>query len=338
MSSFGIRGRYAAVVAVVAALAVAGCGSDDDSGGGGGGDAAAGDSGLKGKTVGIIAPLANPFQTDMREAAEAVAKENGVEVIYLNTNLDTQKESGYVGDLINRKVDLVIFGAIDAKASLAGFKRLQTAKIPVVCFDTCLEEDKQEEYTEAFVTSDNKQLGTLSGKDAAGWIEKNVDGKAKLAYVTCNTQSVCRVRWDSQVAALKGVAPDVVADQVALESDAVKTTSEGILQANPDLDLIVTNGTPQTEGVTAAAGNLDRDVVIFGIDITEPIANALLDPKGKLQSTVGQDGPAIGKKMMEVSLEVLEGKKPSQFLYEIPGTVYTKDDPEKVREFLAGLD
>jgi simple sugar transport system substrate-binding protein len=329
-------------MALLTALALASsgglvaCGDDDDdsSGGGGGG----GGGGLEGKTVGIIAPLANPFQTAMRNAAESVADKNGVDVIYLNTNLNTQKESAYVGDLINRKVDAVIFGAIDAKASLAGFKRLQAAGIPIVCFDTCIEDDLQQQYTEAFVTSNNGQLGTTSGEDAANWIKENVKGqKAKLAYVTCNTQSVCRNRWDAQVKALESAPHDVVADQVALESDAVKRTVEGILQANPDLDLIVTNGTPQTEGVTAAVSNMNKDVAIFGIDITEPIANALLDPNGPLESTLGQDGNALGTKMMEVTLEVLQGKKPSPFLSEIDGTIYSKDDPEKVEEYLASI-
>ena len=124
-SRFGTRG--ATVLALATALAVSGglaaCGGDDDSGGDGGGGGGGGGGGLEGKTVGIIAPLANPFQTAMREAAESVADKNGVEVIYLNTNLNTQKESAYVGDLINRKVDAVIFGAIDAKASLAGLNK-----------------------------------------------------------------------------------------------------------------------------------------------------------------------------------------------------------------------
>ena len=67
------------------------------------------------------------------------------------------------------------------------------------------------------------------------------------------------------------------------------------------------------------------------------IANALLDPDGPLQSTLGQDGDALGTKMMEVTLEVLKGQKPSPFLSEIDGTIYTKDDPEKVKEYLDSI-
>jgi ABC-type sugar transport system substrate-binding protein len=333
MASLRVRWLFAILAAAVA-LAMAGCGDDDDAGGGGGGGEAAT---AEGKTVSILAPLANPFQTAMRNAAEAVAKEHGVEVLYFNNDLDSEAELSAVQDSVNRDVDLVIYGAVDAKVSLAGFRRLDSAGIPIVCFDTCVEEDQQKQYTEAFVTSSNEQLGTFSGEQAKQWIEENVDGTAKLAFVTCNTQSVCRVRYDAQKAALEGVDYEVVADQVALEPDEVKATAEGILQANPDLDLVLTNGTPQTEGLIAAITNLRRDVTHFGIDITEPIAEAMLKPKSPIQSTIGQDGDALGTKMMEIAIEVLEGKKPAQFLYEVDGIIYTKDDTEKIQAYLDSI-
>jgi sugar transport system substrate-binding protein len=334
--------RLWAIGAVVLALAVAGCGSDDDdsgssgsSGGSSSSDSGGGGGGAEGKTVAMIAPFANPFQTDIRRGAEDVADQNGVDMIYLNFNANSQQEFKYVNDVINRKVDLVIYGANDAKVSLAGFKRIAQAGIPIVCFDTCVEEQEQEKYTKAFVTSDNVQLGTLAGEGAANWIKDNVDGKAKLAFVTCNTQSVCRIRWNAQVKALESAPHEVVANQVAVESDKVKTTTEGILQANPDLDIIVTDGLPQTEGGTAAIENLDRDVVLFGMDMTDVIARDLLKPNGPLQAAVGQDGKAIGSESMKLAVQVLNGEDPPQFLHEIPGTLYTREDPAAVKEFLA---
>ncbi|HEX2232129.1 MAG TPA: substrate-binding domain-containing protein [Thermoleophilaceae bacterium] len=329
-SSYRAKYLLSAMLLVLMSMFAAACGDDEEGGGGGGGEQSA-----QGKTVGVIAPFANPFQTDIRRGAEEVARENGVEMIYLNYDADSEREFRYVQDMINRDVDAVIYGANDAEVSVAGFRRINNAGIPAVCFDTCVVPEQQQQLTEAFVTSDNKQLGNLAGKSAADWINENVDGTAQVGFVTCNTQSVCRERFDAQLEALKEADYEEVANQVAVESDKVLTTTEGILQGNQDLDVIVTNGLPQTEGGVAAINRLKRDTVLFGMDMTARIARDLLDRGGPLQAAVGQDGPAIGRTMMERAIEVLEGRKPERFLWEIPGTLYTKDDPEAVREFLA---
>jgi ABC-type sugar transport system substrate-binding protein len=74
------------------------------------------------------------------------------------------------------------------------------------------------------------------------------------------------------------------------------------------------------------------------MDMTAVIARDLLQPKGPLQAAVGQDGPAIGKTMMEQAITVLKGEKPSQFLHQIPGTLYSRGDPDPINEFLATAD
>lgn len=318
----------AVLLAAVTVIATA-CGSDDE-----GATAATDGQGAEGKTVAVIAPFANPFQAEIRRGAEEVAEANGVEMIYLNFDADSEQEFSHVQDVINRDVDAVIYGANDAEVSLAGFRRIKNAGIPVICFDTCVVEEQQQELTEAFVTSDNQQLGTLAGEAAADWINENVDGTASVGFVTCNTQSVCRERFDAQLEALDAADYEEVANQVAVESDKVLTTTEGILQANPDLDVIVTDGLPQTEGGVAAINRLKRGTVLFGMDMTERIARDLLDKDGPLQAAVGQDGVAIGRQMMELAVGILNGEEPEKFLYEIPGTLYTKDDPEAVRNWL----
>jgi sugar transport system substrate-binding protein len=323
------------VAIAAAALFAAGCGSDDEEGATA---AKNGADGAEGKKVVMIAPFANPFQTSVRRGAEAVAADNGVEMTYLNFNANSQLETQHVNDAITQDPDLVIYGANDAKVSLAGFRRISDAGIPIVCFDTCIEPAEQPKYTEAFVTSDNAQLGDLSGTAAAEYIESELGGSATIAFITCNTQSACRDRFATQTEALGAIEYEEVANQVAVESDKVKQTAEGIVQANPDLDMIVTNGLPQTEGAAAAVTNLGSDAVVFGMDMTSSVAQALLEEGGPLQATVGQDGTEIGTISMQLAVDILNGKPPTEFDHLVPGTPYSRSDPAAVEEFLATVE
>jgi simple sugar transport system substrate-binding protein len=249
-------------------------------------------------------------------------------------NLNRQRENEYVSDLITKKVDLIIYGANDPNIALANFKRIQAANIPIVCFDTCIEPSLMSQYVKGFVTSDNEGLGTTIGQAAAAYIKSKLNGKASVAFVTCDSQQVCGVRHAAISKALEPVQVNVVANQVALTSDQVKTTCEGILTAHPDLDIVITDGLAMTVGCVAAIANLKKHTVVFGMDITSAIAQDVIAPDGILQATVGQDGIKMGQIAMQMAVDALNHKAIDPPTVLVPGKLYSRANPEDAKAYL----
>jgi sugar transport system substrate-binding protein len=285
--------------------------------------------------VAILHGLANQFQSDIGTGAAQVAKENNIEFQELYFNLNSQRENEYVSDLITKKVDLIIYGANDANIALANFKRIQAAKIPIVCFDTCIEPSLMPQYVVGFVTSDNEGLGTTIGRAAADYIKTKFGGKASVAFVTCDTEQVCGVRHAAINKALESVQVQVVANQVALSADQVKTTCEGILTAHPDLNIVITDGLAMTVGCVAAIANLKRPTVVFGMDITSAIAQDLLSSNGVLQATIGQDGTKMGQIAMQMAVDTLNHKTINPPTVLVPGKLYTRANSQDAETYLS---
>jgi simple sugar transport system substrate-binding protein len=284
--------------------------------------------------VAMLNPLANQFQSDIVKGARELAQKNNIEFSDLNFNTNSQTEAQFVADLITKKVNVIIYGVNDPKIALNNMQRIKDAGIKVVCFDSCLEENVQQQFVEGFATSDNADMGKQTGMLAADYIRTKLGGKAKIAFVTCDVVLVCRMRSEQQKKALEGLDIKIVADQIANTPDAVKTTSEGILQANPDLDMFITDGLSMTVGTVAAVRNLRTKTVVFGMDITSAIAQDLLASDGILQASVGQDGIKQGTVAMQMAIDALGGKKPSPFQVLIPGIVFKRDNPQLAQDFI----
>jgi simple sugar transport system substrate-binding protein len=314
------------LASLVAVLVAAGCGGSSSSGGGG--------SGGKTYTVAMLHGLSNQFQTDIGKGAADVASKNGITFQQLYFNLNAQRESEYVSDLITKKVDLIIYGANDPNVALTNFKRIQAAHIPIVCFDTCVDPTLMPQYVKGFVTSDNPGLGNTIGQAASSYIKSKLNGKATVAFVTCDSQQVCGSRHAAITTALQGVQTQVVADQVALTADQVKSTCEGILTAHPDLDMFINDGLAMTVGCTAAVANLKRKTVVFGMDITTAIAQNVLAPDNILQATVGQDGVKMGGLSMQMAVDSLHNKPVDPANVLIPGKLYSRDNPQEAQAYV----
>jgi simple sugar transport system substrate-binding protein len=165
-------------------------------------------------------------------------------------------------------------------------------------------------------------------------MRSKLNGKASIAFVTCDSQQVCGSRHAAINSALQGLQTQVVADQVALTADQVKSTCEGILTAHPDLDMFINDGLSMTVGCTAAVANLKRKTVVFGMDITTAIAQDVLAPDNILQATVGQDGLKMGSISMQMAVDSLHSKPVDPANVLIPGKLYSRDNPQEAQAYV----
>lgn len=249
---------------------------------------------------------------------------------------DAAKENRILSAFAANKVDIVMSSVVSPSGSLAAIKRLKSAGVPVICYNTCLAPPQDEQLVEAFVTNDQVELGTSSGTAAADYIREDLGGKARVAYLTCETYDVCKQRREGLDEALAQVDIEVVAEQEAFVVDKATPVATSILTANPDLDVIIA----ENEDAVVAAANaikargLTGKTVVFGIGINPTVAQLLLNKDKTVRQVTGQAAEEWAREAVRVASAIRDGEDPGEFNHFTPGPTYTGDDRGPVQEYL----
>lgn len=294
------------------------------------------------KVAGVV------FQEDqfmklMQKGYEAAAEEYGVELMSSNTNNDQAKETDLINTYINQKIDGIAIAPLNETSSMQMLKTANEAGLEVAVANTKL---KDAPFVCGGYTSDNYNLGELTGKEARKFIEEELDGKARVAIVQFKSQlpeqSTDRMNgFVDQIKDLEGV--EIVADQDAwLQDSAVQVVSD-ILTANESkggVDIIWAANDGGTIGATMAVKNAGKvgETFVFGTDAAEQQAAFLKADDNILQCVTGQDPYTIGYNTMEALIKTIMGEE-GEYGKEVivPGVVLTRDDQEGVTAFEADL-
>lgn len=313
-----------AVALVVAAVLVAGCqteqGPNDDT-----------------YTVGVTTLFPTGSFSEFVDRLNEIGPSSGITFEIQDINNDVSKENQVLTSYATKNVDLVVASVASSTGSLAALRRLQSADVPVVCYNTCLAPPLDEQTTQAFVTNDQRGLGETTGKAAAAYITDRLDGAAKLAYLTCETYDVCKERRGGLDAALAGLDVETVASQEGFVVDAATPVATAMLTAHPDIDVLIAEN---EDGVIAAAkavearGLADK-VAVFGIGINPTVAQLLLDQNAIVKFTTGQDAAAWADEVVNVAQAIRDGKDHGDFMHFTPAPTFSRDDVEAVNAYLA---
>ncbi|NDL56934.1 substrate-binding domain-containing protein [Phytoactinopolyspora mesophila] len=286
------------LIAVVATLtlAVAACGNDD--GNGNDGDAAAGDV-----TIGLsISTLENPFFVTLRDGAEAVAEDAGIELRVSDARDDAQSQANHVQDFITRSVDVLVVNPVDTAAIVPSIEAANDAGIPVVTVDRGSDGGE----IAAHVASDNVLGGRLAGE----FLFEQIGDSGEVAQLEgIAGTSAARDRgagFQEALDAASGI--DLVGSQAAnFSRDEGLTVAENVLQANSGLAGVFAQNDEMALGAVEAArsaGLLD-DLVIVGFDATDD-ALAAID-SGEMDATVAQLPSDMGGAAIEAAIAIANG-------------------------------
>lgn len=273
-------------------------------------------------------------QFGMQDAAE----EYGVRLLEGNSETSEAKEVELINNYISSGVDGIMITPLSSTASAEALRNAHEAGIQVVTFNTRIDAD----FPVAAVESSQYELGEKTGGVAREYIRNELDGEAKVAILKFDAlvpeQSGARVDgFMSQIEDLDGV--DIVSQQDAwLAEDAVPAT-EDIITANPDLDLIYAANEGGTVGAVQGvrnSGGGDGEIVVFGTDASEQLADFLLADDDILQATTGQQPYEIGYQSVEVSVAALQDEDFEEEVV-VPGLLLTRDNPDEVEEFKSWL-
>ncbi len=273
------------------------------------------------------------IQIGMRDAA----KDLGVNLLEANSQNKPDKEIQLVQTYIARGVDAIAISPLSATASITALKEAHDQGIKVVTYNSPINAD----FPISYINSSQNELGSATGKAAREYILNELDGNAKVATLAFKALlpeiSDARVNgFLDEIRDLPGV--EIVAQQDAwLAEDAVQRASD-ILTANPGVNVIYAANDGGTIGSVMAvknSGNAGK-IAVFGIDVSEQMADFLLSDDNILQAVTGQQPYEIGYQSVEFAVNAINGKEVPKTVI-VPGLPLVRSNPEGIEEFKAWL-
>ncbi|MEV6635784.1 sugar ABC transporter substrate-binding protein [Actinoplanes sp. NPDC051470] len=258
-------------VAAVVALAVAGCSgggrekTDDTTASGGN---AAGSSGF---TIAFITheTPGDTFWDKVKNGAQQAAKDTGVTLKYSN-DPDATKQAQLIQSAVDSKVNGIATTLVTPDALAGAVKAATDAKIPLVGFNSGIDQYKQLGALMYFGSDES-----LAGESAGQRITQ-AGGKKPL----CVIQQAGSVALEARCAGVKKSAPATENVQVNGADDAaVTSTLQAKLAQDKSIDYIVTLGAPQAVDALKAIEQSGSQAKVVTFDLNQEVAQDISDKK-----------------------------------------------------------
>ncbi len=269
----------------------------------------------------------------MRDAA----KDLNVNLMVNNSFGTLDKEISLVDTYIANQVNAIVAAPLSARSSIPALQRAHERGIPIITYDSYLEAD----FDASNIRSDQVQLGRITGEAAVKFIQEKLGGKAKVALVEYKSlapePASQRVQgFKDQITTLPGV--EIVTEQDAWLAPEATVLVENILTAHPEVNLVWAANEGGTVGAVNAVTGKNRagQVFVFGTDMSEQIGSFLLSDNKVLQAVTGQKPFEIGKQAVTTAVNVIN-KQPVEKKVSMPGILFSADQPQVVRDYIAAL-
>lgn len=286
-------------------------------------------------TIGMVSVDAQGFYGGVRKGVIDGAAESGlnVQVNEVNAGGDPIKENDGMNQFIAADVDAIVLSASSADGSVAGVQAAAEAGIPVVCYNTCINDADMADYIYAYAFGDPVEMGGMLGTAAGEYFVDAGITAPKIGVLNCEFVEVCVQRREGFEAALAELVPDyeIVDNQEATVLDDALRIGGEMLTANPDLDAFMGESGGATEGAIRAVESAGTDTVVFGHDMTTAIAEGLSD-NSILKAEVDVSGTALGKITIAAAIDAINGVERDDLVIPAPIDLYT--DPAQGADWL----
>jgi protein TorT len=254
----------------------------------------------------------DPYFTAKRYGYEKECEKLGAKMLFYDAGgyANVNKQIGQVEDVLQRGIDGIIFGATSAKGTIPVVEKVIDKKIPLVL-------DNLDCYTKKPVLRIMKN-GVLVGQLRAIYIVEKLKGKGKVLMLPGpSAVSLCQDEHRGfMIYAKHFPGIKVITEWTASSPGAGMKTTEGILQANPDLKAVATFSPPLTVGAAKAvqaSGAKKGEIVIVGQMIDAGIDDYMR--KGWVSATVMSDHIEMAREAVRMVVKEIKGDlKPPKFV------------------------
>jgi simple sugar transport system substrate-binding protein len=268
------------IIAAVLAVFLSACasggrtdtGSTSNSGSGGG----AGDN--SGYTIAMITheTPGDTFWDKIKSGATQAAKNYGIDLKYSN-DPDPGKQATLIQNAIDSKVDGIATTLATPDALAASVKAAKDAKIPVVAFNSGIDQ-YQSVGASMYFGSDEKLAGETAGQRIT---------QAGGNNVLCVIQASGSVALETRCAGVKSKAPSTENIQVnGADDSAVVSSLQAKLSQDKSIDYIVTLGAPIALDALKAMDSAGSKAKLVTFDLNADAAKDIKD--GKIAFSIDQ--------------------------------------------------
>ncbi|VEB95822.1 ABC transporter periplasmic-binding protein yphF precursor [Cedecea lapagei] len=280
-------------------------------------------------TVGAIYLDTQGYYAGVRQGVQDAAKSSDVKVQLIETNAqgDISKESSFIDTLVARNVDAIILSAVSENGSTRTIRRASEAGIPVICYNTCINQKGVEKYISAYLVGDPLEFGKKLGNAAADYFIANNIPAPKIAVINCEAFEVCVQRRKGFEEAVKARVPgmQIVANQEGTVLDKAISVGEKLIVSSKNLDAIMGESGGATLGAVKAVRNQNKvgKIAVFGSDMTTEIAQELQNNQ-VLKAVVDISGKKMGNAVFAQTVNVINKNIPKEKITQVPVDLYSK--------------
>jgi ribose transport system substrate-binding protein len=255
-----------------------------------------------------VSTLNNPFFVDLKDGAEAMAEEMGVEILTVDAQDDAASQLSSVEDLLIKQIDVLIVNPVDGNAVVSAITAANDAGVPVITVDRAAEGGDVVSH----IASDNVAGGEMAGDFIAEQLGE--EGKVvELQGIPGTSAARDRGKGFNQ-SMDKYAGMEVIARQPAgFDRAEGMTVMENILQGNPEIDAVFAHNDNMALGAMeaiAAAGRSD-EIMIVGFDAIDDAVEAVKE--GEMAATVAQKPSLMGEMAVETAIKVANGEEVEEY-------------------------
>lgn len=275
------------------------------------------------------------FWKSVHAGAQNAAKELGdVEIFWKSQQLEDDREGqiSVVEDFITKKVDGIVLAPLDSQALVPYVQSAKQAGIPVVIFDSGLND---EETPISYVATDNKNGGALAARRLAELLDKK--GNVILTRYNQGSESTM-LREEGFLETLKKEFPDikVISDNVYIGTtpdESLNNSQQLLIKFGKEVNGVFSVCEPNTTGMLKALEqeNLLGTVKFVGFDPAPPLLDAMR--ANHLHGIVLQDPVKMGYEAVKTMVNHIRGKEVEKRVItgEYMATPENMDTPEMTK-------
>lgn len=254
-------------------------------------------------TVGLsVSTLSNPFFVSLEEGVNTLATENGTQVISVDAQDDSAKQSNDVDDLIQQGVDVLLINPVDSAAITPAVEAANSAGIPVIMVDRATDAG---EYV-TLVASDNVAGGEMAAQYIVDQVGENAS-TLQLEGVPGASATNERGEGFTNVAE---TSLNLLDSQTAnFDRAEGLTVMENMLQGNSDVQAVFAQNDEMALGAIEAiqGAGLSNQITVVSFDGTEGGIKAVED--GSLAATIAQKPDEMGRLALQAAYDFYAGQE-----------------------------
>ncbi|MBB5751654.1 ABC transporter substrate-binding protein [Prosthecomicrobium pneumaticum] len=236
--------------------------------------------------------------------AEAEKHTDKVNVVYVESAGDTQKQIANIEDLITKKVDAIITTPTSPTALIPALKKARAAGIKIVLLAATI---KSQDY-DALVTVDDVAFG----RTGAEWLAQKLGGKGDIIAlngIAGISTSDDRFKGAEEVFAKYPDIKIVAAVNAGWDYAQGKQAVSNLLAANPKIDGVWSQGGAMTLGAIDAFEAAQRPLVPMTGEDNNGYLKRWKQLEDKGFDSIGTSKPTwLGSEALRVTIDLLDGK------------------------------